>query len=118
MAQWLDSFTVRNSEFDDSDGNGLAAGWLDISVSGDGDRFEIGSVHYVITSPVDWKAETLKRAPRHIEDFIGDWLNVDLSRGNQSLVRQAYFEALAELDDPDARADDRGCFDYHQRSAA
>lgn len=117
MPRWLDTFSVRNSEFDDSDGNSLAAGWLDISVSGDGDRFEIGGVYYVIISPADWKTETLKRAPRHIEDFIVDWLGVDLSRGNQSLVRQAYFRELAELDDPDARADDRGCFDYHQRAA-
>ncbi len=117
MAQWLDSFEVRNSEFEDSDGNCLAPGWLEITLSGDGDRFEIDSVHYVITALGDWKSETLKRAPRHIEDFIREWLPVDLSRGNQSLVRQAYFQTLAELDDPDTRSDDRGCWDHHQRAA-
>lgn len=54
--------------------------------------------------------------------LVEEWIAFDTApraRGSshKSLVRQAYQDALAELDDPDARADDRGCFDYHQRAA-
>lgn len=115
MAQWLD-FTHRNSEFEDRDGNLLGAGWLEIELAGDGDRFEIESVRYVVPSPGYWGAETLKTVPTHIADFIADWLLADLAKGAGSSVRQAYTAALIERDD--SRAEDRGCFEYHQMRGA
>ena len=57
--------------------------------------------------------------------LVEEWIAFDTappSRGStiprhKSLIRQAYETALIESDDPDARADDRGCFEYHQRAA-
>lgn len=118
MAQWLDSFTVRNSEFQDAEGNVIGGNTYEVELAGDGSRFDIESVRYVIPKELSDKPfDEFKRVPGYVSDFMPAWLPFDLSRGNQSLVRQAYFEALAERDDPDARADDRGDFDYHQRAA-
>lgn len=118
MARWLDNFTVRNSEFEDAEGNVIGGNTYEVELSGDGSRFEIESTRYVIPKELSDKPDDqFKSVPGYVSDFMPSWLSFDLSRGNQSLVRQAFFQALAERDDPDARADDRGCFDYHQRAA-
>lgn len=59
-----------------------------------------------------------REAMAHIQEGV-DFDTAPRARGveHKSLIRQAYETALIESDDADARADDRGCFEYHQRAA-
>lgn len=104
-------FTYQNSELDFVS-HGAYGDWLlKISTEDDGFSFKL----------ID--AETCRKSlSKAWFAVVQEWIDDDTApraRGSshKSLVRQAYFEALAERDDPDARADDRGCFDYHQRAA-
>lgn len=113
---WIDDFEVRNSEFTDRDGNVLGAGWLCIDLSGDGERFEIESVRYVVMDLTGKLPERLKKVPTHIADFIADWMLADLANGEGSLVRQAYIDALNACDE--SREDDRAEWGVQFLSAA
>jgi len=117
MAEWIE-FTYRNSEFEDRDGNVLGAGWLHLEMAGDGTRFEIESVRYLIRDIDGLKPLTFRKVPTHIVDFIDDWLLADLAKGVNSSVRQAYEAEMIERDDPDNRADNLGCHQYHQMRGA
>ncbi len=74
-------------------------------MAGDGDRFEIESVRYIVWELNRTGPEKLRSVPTHIADFIADWLVADLAKGAQSSVRQAYTDALIDRDED--REDDR-----------
>lgn len=112
MGEWID-FDLKESEFEDRDGNVLGAGRLFIELAGDGGRFEIQSVRYILWDVTGKSPERYAPVPTHIADFIADWF---LTPKGQATVRKAYEAELSDRED--YRSADRAEWGQQYLSAA
>ena len=104
-------FTYENSEMDFGSYS-LGGGWL-LTIETDDDGFS-----FRVIDAESCQRGVSREALAHIQEWA-DFDSAPRARGSdhKSLLRQAFVLAQIDRDDPDARADDRGCFDYHQRAA-
>lgn len=105
MTRYIE-FTIDRSDFD-LDGDFALHEPLEIVFSTNLHGFQIESVR------VEDAKGVLQPVPVVIADYIAAW---SATRGGKRIIQRAYEDALIERDE--SRADDRGCFEYHQMRGA
>lgn len=106
------TFTYETGEIDTAEGVWLVGDFLiELETNDDGHSFSVVDVISMRRQIVG----TLRQAV--VEWVEGDTAPAFPRHNHKSLVRKAYETYLAERT-PDDEADDRGCYEFHQRSAA